>query len=282
MKTPFAGGSGGGAERIEDSEKDLAMKEGWAYQKLRTDVKALEEFERSLKLQGKIKEVYVPHALQNQPGGKKSSAIQEAFPDAEVKYLEEKTTDVEKHERYGHVAIRGHAETHRGEKVDLVALFDTKVDATWQLMQNVEKHGYFICRARHAPEVLRSGKFEVKGVIKMHGSNPTFEKDEAKFSRIEKDKDFENAERTPGAVTMEEMRDTVRKAFPGTSEGFVEKYKDLIKQAKEQNGELTAAHSSSLKWKGEVDGKKIELDINTILPTKKDDETLWVFRKWNL
>ena len=277
MKTPFAGGSVGGAERIEDNEKDLAQKEGWQYEKLRVDIRALEEFERSMKLQGKskIKEIYVPHSLNN-------VAIERAFPDAEVTYLEEKTTDVDKHERYGHVAIRGHAEMHRGEKADLVALFDTKVDATWQLMQNVEKNGYFICRARHAPEVLQSGKFEVKGVIKMHGSNPTFEKDEAKFSRIEKDKDFESAERTPGAVTMEEMRDTVRKAFPGTSEGFVEKYKDLIKQAKEQNGELTAAHSSSLKWKGEVDGKKIELDINTILPTKKDDETLWVFRKWNL
>src|SRR3989344_2136182 len=270
MKTPFAGGSGGGAERIEDSEKDLAMKEGWAYQKLRTDVKALEEFERSLKLQGKIKEVYVPHALQNQPGGKKSSAIQEAFPDAEVKYLEEKTTDVEKHERYGHVAIRGHAETHRGEKVDLVALFDTKVDATWQLMQNVEKHGYFICRARHAAGVLKEGKFEVKGVIRMDGREPVFIEDPSRFGQIETDDDLKNAERVEGMATPEEIREKVLEVYPGTKTGFVDKYRDLLQEAREQVGELSAARLSTLKWTGKGNGEDKKLDLK-MLPSKADE-----------
>lgn len=263
------------SEDIGDNEKSDVLKEGWAYQKLRIDVKALEEFKRHLKLQGKIEEVYVPHGMDN-------VAIERAFPDANVKYLEETTNEVKKHERYGHTAIRGHAETHRGEKVDLVALFDTNVSATWQLTQNVKQHGYLICRAKHAAVVLESGKFETRGVIKMHGVGPVFETDSAKFNQIEKDKDFESVEHAAGTVTFGDMKKKVIEAFPGTKEDFVEKYKKLIEQAKEQNGELKAAHTPILKWIGEVNGQKIELDINTILPPKKDDETLWVFRKWNL
>lgn len=268
-------------ESVEDEEKSLALNEGWAYEKLLMDKRAFGVFERHLKLQGKIETVYVPHALVNKPGGRKSSAIQDAFPDAEILYLEEKTTDVEKHERYGHIAIRGHAETHRGEKVDLVVLFDTKVDATWQLLQNVGPHGYLISRAKHAAGVLKEGKFELKGVIRMDGREPVFIEDPSKFGQIETDDDLKNAERVEGMATPEEIREKVLEVYPGTKTGFVDKYRDLLQEAREQVGELSAARLSTLKWTGKVHGEDKTVELK-MLPPKADEKNLWVFRKWNL
>ncbi|RJQ34517.1 hypothetical protein C4556_02145 [Candidatus Parcubacteria bacterium] len=273
----------GGAEIIhlrvaandnEDAER-VAVLSDRDLKKPRADKKMYQAFIRELKLQNKIEhwKVYVPHAEDN-------VAVARAFPDSEILILEETASEADSLNKRGYDAKRGLAESHRGEDANVVIVLDESLSASWQLLTNVAPGGYLLCHGKMASAVRRLGKYQFRGVFD-RDKNVQMMENSVEESEVSEEREFERAtDKDSGAVTYDEARDAVKQAF-GTTENVLERYKQLIVEAKQKSGEQNSDQTPILELEyTRRDGTVVRLRINTILPLNEEAENkVFVFKK---
>lgn len=258
-------------------EKKGAVLSDANLRKPRSYIKTYEAFKLGLKLQNKIPhfKFYVPHAEDN-------VAITRAFPDSEILFLEETVGAKEALEKRGYDAIKGNAMVHRGENADVVVILDKNLPARWELLRNVAPGGYLLCHGDMASAVRKLGRYKFKGFIDPDEANPKLEM-RIEETEVQEEEEFKKANNTEtGAVTYEEARDAVKKAF-GTTKNILKHYKKLIEEAKEKKGNKETDEDTIELEYTRKDGTVIKIPINTILPVRDDSkDKVFVFKKWNV
>ena len=276
-------------EELErELKKDPQLKASGSY------IKAMRAFRNacpSIKnIDPKLLSIYIIHP---KPDGRLNVAPTRAFgtknavPD--ITYLLHEGTEAaaETYEKKaGFPVHKGEAEHHRLSKpVDLVVVMDDTVRPTNRLLETIEP-GRWILWPLKTANALRALGYQCRGIVQHEGAYPHVNKEVSGFWReleVENDEDLRSAsgKSEEGAVTYEEAKEVVRKVY-GTEKNVVERYKELIRKAGEQNPTLVEKGEANLTYTFERNGKTNELLINTILPLKEreyDERDLAIFKK---
>lgn len=213
--------------------------------------------------------IYVAH-----PGN--DVAIATAFPDADIKFLAPDEGNKQKLESRGFAVAKGDVEVHQGEQSNLVIVLDKDVPARHKLLSNVVPGGYLICHGKMASAVRRMGGYDLIGYFdKEKNLEPTLNKG-FRESEVASDEEFKGAsDKDSGAVTYEEARDVVEKAF-GTTHNVLVRYQELVDMAREQHPGVDGL----IDFEFERNGKIVSLKrLNTIIPIRDDSNRVFAFKK---
>lgn len=188
-------------------------------------------------------------------------------------------------EARGHEARKANLEKRSaGERADVVIMLDPSIQVTKRLVEHVEPGGWILCRIGAANSLRARGKYEFKGVIEKSGEGASISRREDatfwKSVEVDSEESFRQASGAEDVVSYEEAKQKVGDA--GFSESDVFKsYSKLIRMAEEQNPELLARGETLLPCRLTVDGKEIEIMVNTALPAKagEHDDAIIVMHK---
>jgi hypothetical protein len=247
--------SGDESEKVPEAREQIT---DWEFQAPEFYRRAFEDISRELRLEGKLdgKEILVLHSMKN-------VAVAKAFPEANVQFIEPTDNKAANLGHHGFDGEKAEAETLVGKEAKIVVLLDENVTVTWQIQRLVQRDGIFVCLPKAASRALKSGEFFLKGVVPMDSASPEFVKDPGRFGSVETDSELQHAQRQDEFVSYTEALQAVQRVYPGSSMNVVEKYRELLRNAKEGTGGLTYTLE---------DGTEMELEQ---LPPKPGSENNW-------